>query len=125
MADSKIERGRQFSRQPIFLKGEAHNQSKHNSGHSEEQMSFKKKLSDSDTKNIPKRKHENFQYERPPIYQYHRSVEESEDPEFHSASNIAACRIYLRGLEYCKLMDAHLLENAVVRENRRLALTSI
>ena len=63
--------------------------SKHNSGHSEEQMSFQKKLSDSDTKNIAKRRHENFQYKRPPTYQSHRSVEKSEEPEFHSASNIA------------------------------------
>ena len=35
--------------------------------------------------------------------------------------NIATKRIYLRGLEYCKLMDVHLLENKVVQENQQTA----
>ena len=93
MADSKFERGRQFSRQPIFLNGEAHNHVKPQLRTLLRANEFSKKFSDSDTKNIAKRRHGNFHYERPPTFQYHISVEESEDPEFHSASNIAARRI--------------------------------
>ena len=82
---------------------------------------FSKKFDDSETKNITKRRKENLQYEKRPINQYDKSIEEVEDPDFHTASNIATRRKYLRGLEYCKLMDAHLLENSVVQENQRLA----
>ena len=98
MADSKFERGRQFSRQPNFLNSEVHKHVKPQLRTLRRANEFSKKFSDSDTKNIAKRRNENFQYERPSIYQYHRSIEESEDPEFHSASNIATRRIYLRGL---------------------------
>ena len=98
MADSKFERGRQFSRQPIFLNGEAHNHVKPQLRTLLRANEFSKKFSDSDTKNIAKRRKENFQYERPQIYQYHRSIEDGENPEFHSASNIATRRIYIRSL---------------------------
>ena len=53
--------------------------------------------------------------------QYDKSLEEVDDPDFHTASNIATRRVYLRGLEYCKLIDAHLLENEIVKEEQRLA----
>ena len=55
---------------------------------------------------------------RQPVNQYKNSIEEVIDPEFHTALNIATRRVYQRGLEYCKLMDAHLLENSVVQENQ-------
>ena len=49
------------------------------------------------------------------------TFETTEIPEFHTEINIVTKRMYLRGLEYVKLQDAHLLENGVVQPNQRKA----
>ena len=119
--DTKLGRGRRFSRQPIVLNGESAGLEKHRARTLKRANEYSKKYLESETKNLTKRRKENFQYERQPINQYSKSIEEVEDPEFHTALNIATQRIYLRGLEYCKLMDAHLLENKVVEKNQQQA----
>ena len=86
---------------------------------------FSKIFNQSETKNITKHRKESLQYERTPKYQCDKSLEEVDDPDFHTASNIATRRVYLRGLEYCKLIDAHLLENQIVQEEQRLAYEKI
>ena len=75
----------------------------------------------SQTTNITRRRAENFNYARKPVYQFANSVEEAQDPEFHTEINIISKRMYPRGLEYCKLQDAHLLENNVAQPNQEEA----
>ena len=45
------------------------------------------------------------------------TIQEAVDPEFHTALNIASRRVYGRGLEYRKLMDARLVENSIAQNN--------
>ena len=119
--DSKFERGQPFGRQPILLNGETLLQIKPRLRTLKRANKFSKFFINSETKNITTRRKESLQYERTPTYQYDKSLEEVDDPDFHTASNIATRRVYLRGLEYCKLIDAHLLENQIVQEEQRLA----
>ena len=58
------------------------------------------------------------------MYQFANSLEEAQDPEFHTEINIITKRMYNRGLEYCKLQDAHLLENNVAQPNQEEALNN-
>ena len=119
--DPKLGRRRRFSWQPIILNGESSRLEKYRARTLKRANEYSKINQESEIKNLTKRRKDNFQYERQPINKYSKSIEEVEDPEFHTALNIATPRIYLRGLEYCKLMDAHLLEKKVVEENQQQA----
>ena len=123
--DPKLERGQTFGTQPILSNGETLHKIKPRLRTLERANKFSKIFNQSETKNITKRRKESLQYERTPKYQYDKSLEEVDDPDFHTASNIATRRVYLRGLEYCKLIDAHLLENEIVQENQRLAFQNL
>ena len=119
--DPKHGRGRKFSRQPIPLIGETALPTKPEPRTVKKANIYSKRFIDSKTKNITQKRRENFQYEKRPVNQYKRSLQEVVDPEFHTALNIASKRVYNRGLEYCKLMDAHLLENMIVQEKQQAA----
>ena len=117
----KLGRGRKFSRQVLPLNGEAEAATKPKpEPRTLKKANFNsKRFKESKTKNLTQKRKEFIQYERPPINQYQLSIEEAVDPEFHTALNIASQRVYSRGLEYCKLLDAHLLENMIVQENQQ------
>ena len=68
------------------------------------------------TKSITQRRKENFQYETRPDNQYQISLQEVVAREFRTALNNASRRVYNGGREYCKLMDAYLLENIIAQE---------
>ena len=77
---------------------------------------YSRSFKDSETKNITDRRRENFGYERAPTHQYAESIETAQDPEFHTRENIMTKRVYNRGLEYVRLIDAHLLEEGIVHK---------
>ena len=53
-----------------------------------------------------------------PFPQFSKTFQNTEIPEFHTQINIITKRVYLRGLEYIKVQDAHLLENGLVQSNQ-------
>ena len=79
------------------------------------------KFPHSQTTKITQRIADYFNYERKPVYRFANSVEEVQDPEFLTEINIISKWTYNRGFEYCKLQDAHLLENNVAQPNQQEA----
>ena len=124
LVDSTNGRGRKFSRQPIPVVGETALPTKPKPRTLKKANIYSKRFTNSNTKNITQKRRENFQYEKRPVNQYKQSLQEVVDPEFHTALNIASKRVYNRGREYCKLMDAHLLENMIVLEKQQAAFSS-
>ena len=124
LIDSTNGRGRKFSRQPIpLVVGETALPTKPKPRTLKKANIYSKRFTNSKTKNIIQKRRENFQYEKRPVNQYKKSLQEVVDPEFHTALNIATKRVYNRGREYCKLMDAHLLENMIVVEKQQAAFS--
>ena len=119
---SKISRVLNLSRQRIPLNGDDIIVKKIAKRTSEKAILNSSKFQHSQTTNITQRRAEHFNYERKPVYRFANSVEEVQDPEFHTEINIISKRMYNRGLEYCKLQDAHLLENNVAQPNQQEAL---
>ena len=114
-------RGQKFSRHELSF-GETMGLEKPEARSLKKANKYSKHFHESETKNLSKRQTENFNYQRKKtVYQFCKSIEETVDPEFHTALNIATKRVYNRGLEYCRLQDAHLLENEIVQPNQALA----
>ena len=122
--DSKVSRGLNFSRQRIPLNGDDIIVRQIAKRTSDKAIINSRNFQHSQTINITQRRADNFNYERKPVYQFANSVEEAQDPEFHTEINIITKRMYNRGLEYCKLQDAHLLENNVAQPNQEEALNN-
>ena len=114
-------RGQKFSRHELSF-GETMGLEKPEARSLKKANKYSKHFHESETKNLSKRQTENFNSEKKKtVYQFCKSIEETVDPEFHTALNIATKRVYNRGLEYCRLQDAHLLENEIVQQNQALA----
>ena len=122
--DSKVSRGLNFSRQRIPLNGDDIIVRQIAKRTSDEAIINSRNFQHSQTINITQRRADNFNYKRKPVYQFANSVEEAQDPEFHTEINIITKRMYNRGSEYCKLQDAHLLENNVAQPNQEEALNN-
>ena len=117
----KFCRGKNRSRQHIDLKGENDLEQLSKPRTMERAFKFSKYFKTSTTRDITKRRKESHNYEAQPFPKFPRAFKTTEIPEFHTEINIVTKRVYLRGLEYVKLQDAHLLENGVVQPNQRKA----
>ena len=115
----KIDRGRKFGRQHMKLVGEMTKLEKPRLRTLKRANKYSRSFKDSETKNITDRRRENFGYERAPTHQYAESIETAQDPEFHTRENIMTKRVYNRGLEYVRLIDAHLLEEGIVHKTQQ------
>ena len=115
----KIDRGRKFGRQHMKLVGEMTKLEKPRLRTLKRANKYSRSFKDSETKNITDRRRENFGYERAPTHQYAESIETAQDPEFHTRENIMTKRVYNRGLEYVRLIDAHLLEEGIVQKTQQ------
>ena len=114
-------RGQKFSRHEISFFGETMELEKAEPRSLKKANKYSKIFHDSKTKNLTERRTENFNYEKKPVYQFSKSIEETIDPELHTVLNIASKRVYNRGLEYCRLQDAQLLENEIAQPNQASA----
>ena len=122
--DSKVSRGRKWSRQRIPLNGDDEIIKKIAKRTSEKAFRNSSKFKQSKTTNITQRRAEHFNYEEKPAYQFTNSVEEAHDPEFHKEICIISKRMYNRGLEFYKVQDAHLLENNISQPDQQEAFNN-